>query len=260
MCIDLHTHILPFLDDGSSSMDESLRMAEQAVKEGIHTIIATPHHLTHRYYNHSREVKQAVQELNSNFMQSNISLKVLPGQEVRMNNSFFKEWEEGSVLTLNHSRYLLIEFEEDVTYEQMQEWIHEIQMLQLVPIIAHPERIPAIIKEPHRIEELIQLGVLCQVTCLTIVGYFGRKVQKTAEKLCRLRQVHLLSSDAHDSIKRVYNWQNALDRLRKWAGDDWSQYVLQNANKVVLDQIIDVPTNERKHKERRNSFFSRYLR
>lgn len=241
--IDIHAHILPFLDDGPSNLDESVKMAVQAYHEGVQAIIATPHHLTSKYYNDCDAVEQSVRTLNERLQEEGIAVKIMPGQEVRINRIFFREWEKGNVLTLNHSRYMLIEFEGGVSYDQMLEWVHELRMLDLVPIIAHPERIPAVIDEPERIHELIQSGALCQATCLTIEGQFGRKVQKTAEKLCKLGGIHLLASDAHDSLKRTFYWKLANEKLEKWMGSGWQSYVLQNAERVVHDQWIDVSTS-----------------
>lgn len=243
MGIDTHLHILPFFDDGPRSLADSLQMGTLAQTEGIHTMIATPHHLTRKFYNHRSDVEQAVLMLNQNLRKEGLDLTVLPGQEVRMNPVFFKEWEEGSVITLNHSRYILIEFETNASYDEMQEWIHELQMLNLVPIIAHPERIEAVIHEPRRLEELILSGALCQATCLTIAGHFGRKAQKTAERLCRNHWIHLLASDAHDSVERACYWTQALGKLNKWAGVQWSRYVLENAKRIVHDQPIEVSTS-----------------
>jgi len=182
--IDLHSHILPGIDDGARTLEESIEMARLAVKDGIRLLAATPHHNNGRYSNESYNVKQAIDHLNKELNRLSIPLKLMPGQEIRINDLFWGEWEAGNLLTLNDSQYMLIELPTQHVPRDLWDIIHEMRIKGIVPIIAHPERNVELANDLDILMELVKAGALGQVTTHSLNGLFGRRIRQVALKMC----------------------------------------------------------------------------
>ncbi|TLS52002.1 tyrosine protein phosphatase [Paenibacillus antri] len=237
--IDIHSHILPGADDGSPSLEGSLEMARAAVSDGIQIIAATPHHKDGYFVNEKIAILKAVEQLNDALRQADIPLMVVPGQEVRHYESLIEDLYDGSrLLTINNSKYLLLEFPSGDVPSNIQDTLHELGILGITPIIAHPERNRAIASKPDLMEELIEWGALAQVTSQSLVGRFGPKVQRTAEELCRRNLVHLIATDAHNITTRPFLMREAMEWVMREQGDTYRQYYETNAKHVLSDLPI----------------------
>jgi len=216
-----------------------MKMAKAAVADGIRTIAATPHHNDGDYVNEKIAILAAVEQLNAALKDISIPLTVVPGQEVRLYDSLVEDLYSGSnLLTINHSKYLLLEFPSGEVPSNAQETLHELGILGIIPIIAHPERNRAIAARPDLMLELVEAGALGQVTSQSLVGRFGPKVQKTAEELCRRNLVHLVASDAHNNTTRPFLMKEAVGWVGRELGETYRQYYLTNAEHVVFDRPI----------------------
>lgn len=194
--IDIHCHILPAIDDGSSSLEESLAMADIAIKDGISTIVATPHikgkvHLP-------QFVHQRVAELNNVLKKRNYPLQILPGADV----SAILPPQEIARYTINGGKYFLLEFPHSHLPLHANDMVFEILLADLLPIITHPERNPSIIREPERLFSLVDAGCLVQITAGSLTGNFGPDSRDCAEYLLKMGQVHFLATDAHSATHR----------------------------------------------------------
>ena len=145
--IDIHCHILPGIDDGAKNVEDSLTMAREAVKEGIHTIIATPH-LNSQYDNRKPAILEKVDLLNRNLQEANIHMKILPGQEPRIFGEILADLETGDIQTLNDSQYVFIEFPSSHVPRYTEKLLFDVQVKGLTPIIVHPERNAELIDRP----------------------------------------------------------------------------------------------------------------
>src|SRR5699024_7382 len=177
MVIDIHSHILPGVDDGAKTEDDSIAMALAAVEQGIHTIIATPHHMNGVFNNNKSSILTSVNILQDLFTQEGIPLTVLPGQEIRLNGNMIDDVQNGELLSLNHSKYIFVELPTTNVPRYTDQMMYNLQMAGYKPVIVHPERNEELLEHPTILYELVQKGTLTQVTAGSIIGDFGKKVQ-----------------------------------------------------------------------------------
>jgi len=231
--IDIHTHLLPCLDDGAENVEEAVAMARAASREGITDIIATPHHANGSHINPALEVGRAVEELQRIVTAEGIPVTIHPGQEIRVHDDLLDAWSKGELLTLAGSSYMLIEMPGHAVPRNMDEFIHELSVLGIRPIIAHPERNRGVMDDPDTLAELIDLGAWAQVTTHSLLGDFGDKARKTAWSLCSKRMIHLVSSDAHHVERRAFSLAAAYARIESELGLEWKNYFMNNASCVL---------------------------
>ncbi|WP_314591360.1 CpsB/CapC family capsule biosynthesis tyrosine phosphatase [Paenibacillus terrigena] len=233
--IDIHTHILPGVDDGAANWNDAMNMARAAVAEGITTIIATPHHANGRYMNTASDVIEHVRHMNEQFKVMGVPLTLRSGQEIRLHRDLLDAWFRKELLPLAESRYVLIELPSSSIPKEMVELIHELNIMQLKPIIAHPERNAEIVRYPDRLAKLIEVGAYAQVTTHSLLGGFGRQIEKTAWLLCRRGLIHIVSSDAHHVERRGFRLREAYEVIRDRMGQPWEHYFLNNARCIIED-------------------------
>ncbi|MCX7884256.1 MAG: exopolysaccharide biosynthesis protein [Caloramator sp.] len=209
--IDIHCHILPFLDDGSKSLDMSKDMLNIAYNEGINMIIATPHYYPNIYEPDAKRIEKSVEELNNISNLLNFNIKVLKGQEIFLTRNFLDKYKEGKLLTLNDTKYMLIELPFDILKPYIFDMIYELRIRNIVPIIAHPERYSYIIKKPSTINQFIDEGCLFQINSQSITGDFGREIKNTALKLIKHNICHFIATDAHSNQKRIPTLKKSFD-------------------------------------------------
>ncbi|GGH15337.1 tyrosine-protein phosphatase [Paenibacillus segetis] len=241
--IDIHTHILPGVDDGAENWNDTLDMARAAVSEGITTIIATPHHANGRYINSAVEVVEHTRYINEQLFAEGVPVTILPGQEIRVHMDLLEAWSRAELLPLASSNYVLIEMPSSHIPKEMEELIHELHIMKLKPIIAHPERNAEVMKNPQRLAELLERGAFAQVTSHSLLGGFGRRVEKLAWTLCRNGLIHIVSSDAHHVERRGFRLREAYDVIGERMGEQWYNYFINNAQCVLEDKNFNsLPT------------------
>lgn len=249
--IDIHAHLLPFLDDGAADWQEAVQMARQAAEDGIRAIVATPHHANGRFLNPGADVVQAVDMLNRKIQELKLDLIILPGQEVRVYDDLLKDMESGFLLTLNQSKYLLLELPSSNVPRHMEELIYELSLLGIQVIIAHPERNAEIAADPRKMEELAGWGALGQITAQSVAGKHGRKLQKLSLQLCQMNVVQLVATDAHDTSRRPFRLTEAYEVLKRELGPDVELYFKDNAKRVIQNQPISRVEFNTQHLKRR---------
>ena len=236
--IDIHSHILPGVDDGAKSLDDSLAMARLAVAEGIDTIIATPHHKNGVYENTKSTLVSGVEQLNDQLQIERIPLTVLPGQEVRVYGELLNDLEQGHIQTVNHSSYLLIEFPSNHIPRYANTLFFELQQKGINPILVHPERNMEIVENPNLLYEFVQNGIAAQLTSGSLTGKFGKKIKKVSNDLIASNLVHFIASDAHNVNSRQFWMNEARHEIEKQFGLDQLYYFEENARLVVEEQYI----------------------
>ncbi|WP_148630512.1 tyrosine-protein phosphatase [Bacillus sp. E214] len=248
--IDIHSHILPNLDDGAKSLEESLNMARLAVSNGIETIIATPHHKNGKYENEKECILSSVKQLNEELEKKQIPLTVLPGQEVRVYGELLEDMEQGFIQTVNDSSYLLIEFPSNYVPRYANTLFFDLLQRGINPILVHPERNAAIADNPNLLYDFIQQGISAQITSGSIVGKFGKKIKKLSTDLIEANLIHFVASDAHNVSSRQFWMNEALDELEKQFGLDQIYYFEENAELLISGQTImrEMPQPVRKRK------------
>lgn len=201
--IDIHCHILPNIDDGSKNIDESLDMCKIALQNNISDIVATPHFLSfyeaERFFQMRNDKLEQLQQAIKN---NKFNINILPGAEVACSDAMFR-YTNLNKLTINNSRYLLLEFPFiPVKEEHLMEYTDCVFDNGLIPIIAHPERFEIIINNYDIINELGDKGCLFQINCFSLLGGFGRRVKKLAMAMLKNGYADILATDAHTSSGR----------------------------------------------------------
>lgn len=212
--IDLHCHILPGLDDGPTNKEESLLMARAAVEQGIHTIVATPHHQTTKYMNEKIDIQSAVEKLNIVLKENEIPLTILPGQEVRVYGNLLQDYDENLIQTLNETnKYILLEFPSNHVPRYTKTLLYDMQLKGLIPVIAHPERNAEIAEHPSILFDLVSKGALAQVTASSLTGDFGKSIRKLSLQFIEHNLVHIVASDAHNITNRPFKLKQAYQTI-----------------------------------------------
>ncbi|OAS88178.1 MULTISPECIES: tyrosine-protein phosphatase [Metabacillus] len=236
--IDIHSHILPGVDDGAQTVEDAINMAKLAVEEGITKIIATPHHQNGKYFNKKQDIIDRVIELNRLLQNENIPLEVLPGQETRIYGELLEDLEKGDILPLNHSNYLFIELPSGHVPRYTEKLLFDIQLKGLTPVIVHPERNSEVIENPDKLLNLVKKGSLTQVTAGSITGHFGKKIQKFSLQLIESNLTHFISSDAHNISTRSFKMRESISEIEKEFGSQAVYYFKENAELLIQGQTV----------------------
>ncbi|MCT0042931.1 CpsB/CapC family capsule biosynthesis tyrosine phosphatase [Weissella confusa] len=254
--IDIHTHLLPGIDDGSESLDVSLQMARDAVADGVTHALMTPHHMNGSYVNHASDVIKLTADFQTELNNANIPLTVFPSQEVRINGGLLSALDDGDILTTDEQgTYILIEFPSDDVPAFTMDMLFQIQQRGLVPIIVHPERNTRLMKEPQLLYDMVSRGAYAQVTASSYVGTFGKAVTAFSEDIIANGLAHLFASDAHHIPGRKYKMTAAFDKLKAAYGSDSAKQFNDNAKALVNGERLS-----RQHQTpiKKKRFFSAY--
>ena len=200
--VDIHCHLLPGIDDGAKSWEDSLAMARMAVADGIGTIVCTPHQLGSYRHNRGTMIRDQVARLQQALNEHEIPLTVLPGADVRIEADMLSMLRSGEVLSLADRRWhVLLELPHEL-YMSLEPVLAELNAAKMTGILSHPERNQGLLKDPTPIARLVDAGCLMQVTADSLLGAFGTTAQRFAESLLDQGLVHFISSDAHGTKSR----------------------------------------------------------
>lgn len=241
--VDIHCHILWGVDDGPSCIEETLKMMEHAVKEGITTIVATSHS-NHPLFNAEYDiVTHQIDILQNELKNNNIPLTLYTGHEVRLSEYIIPFYQTKQIHSLANSQYLLLELPSNSVPKYTKQIIHALLLEGITPIIAHPERNKAIAENPNILVQLIRQGALSQITAGSLTGHFGRTVQKLSLDLVRANLVHAYGSDAHNLITRPFLFEKGLRYLERKKQLDAVDSFLENNTKITQNKpiFIDEP-------------------
>lgn len=219
--IDLHFHCLPGIDDGPDSWDSAVALCRRAAEEGTTSIVATPHVLRDGWLNEDpRERDELILKLNTLL---GGSPAILPGCEFFYTYDAPELWEQGAdgpLTGLNRSSYLLLEFPGTLVPRDAENVIHELVVLGVTPVIAHPERNLEFARDPELLERFVSKGAITQITAASLTGEFGRPPLSAAHEFFRRGLVQTVASDAHNLVRRPPRLAAARERVRKDWGED----------------------------------------
>jgi protein-tyrosine phosphatase len=199
--IDLHCHILPGIDDGPRTMEDSIALASAAFAGGTRTIVATPHVSGQWPDNDAEGIGAGVRAVNGALRDAGIAIDVLAGAEVALSRAVDLEPAELRALRLGGGPWLLVECPLGPA-PGLEQGLGALRMQGHRIVLAHPERCPALQREPERLAELVRLGMVTSVTASAFTGHFGGVVKRFAFELLRRGLVHSVASDAHDAVRR----------------------------------------------------------
>lgn len=235
--IDLHTHILPGLDDGAEVMAESLAMAELALEGGTNIIVATPHsNQSGRYENYcSDALTKAFDAFERALAENYLPLKVYRGMEIYASWDMDEKIADGRLSGIGDSDYYLIEFPFDIDADSMGSMLESVLSIGKIPVIAHPERYGCVQYYPGVLYEWMMMGCLSQINKGSVFGRFGRGAAKTAEILLAFNLVTCIASDAHSADMRTTYMGDIRDALEERMDPEYVRALLYEQPKMILE-------------------------
>ena len=257
---DLHNHILFGIDDGSRSIEESIKIIEDAKRNGYTDLILTPHYREKEgFTSDNKKKKQIFQLLNEEVKKKNIKINLYLGNEITLDEDFFYYLRTNQLLSLNNSKYLLLELPFQSRLDNLDEIIDELRNLDLVPIIAHPERY-----EDYHIEDfqkLIYRGVLFQGNIGSLYNKYGTKTKNKLQEMLKKHMIHFIGSDTHHEGQTSYSRiHDTVDKLEELTGSKEMALELVDGNisKVINNQpVVAYKIRERKQGLRILKMFNR---
>lgn len=218
--IDCHSHLLPAIDDGASTLEESLRMAEAYTRHGFRAVCVTPHIRAGMFDNSEEEIRAAVGHFREELKQAKIDLTIFPGAEYYYDDHLIEKIQTPSkLLTLaDRHRHLLIEFNPLVKPLSLRQIVFQLKVNGITPIMAHPERYGFLDGQSEWLEGLIEGGLLLQGTLSPLSGLWGGGTRKRLKDLLDQDSIHLISSDLHKFNQVDGLLEKAVEKLREWTG------------------------------------------
>lgn len=247
--VDIHCHILPGIDDGAQTIEDSIQMAKEAVRQGIRTIIATPHYNS-QYANERPAIMAKAAELNEALSNEQIPLTILPGQEIRIYGEIVEDYDFGKLLPLAETSYLFIELPSGHVPRFTERVLFDVQMKGLTPIIVHPERNQEIIQNPDLLYQFVNNGALTQITASGLTGHFGKNIKKFTHQLIEADLTHFIASDAHNVTTRSTKMAEAFAIVEQKYGMDTVFYLKENAELLAGGKRVykEIPNRVQKKK------------
>lgn len=237
--IDIHTHILPGVDDGPRHIEETINMLKLELEQGVTTIIATPHYVAggnNMLVESLEHIRNKVQEEASKL---DNRLKIMLGNELLYSESIIEDLQAGKALTLAGSNYVLVEFIVGVSFDKLFKAIGELNRAGYIPILAHVERYQCLYHNEGLIGDLIDAGCYIQMNGSSLIGNIFNSDAAFNNKLVRQGLVHFIGSDCHDTDRRKPSIMSAVKALRKKCGEELiNQICIDNPAKVLENSYI----------------------
>lgn len=239
--IDMHSHILPSIDDGATNVDETFKLIEEAKKVGFEGIVLTTHYIE-GYYDADIDRREILaKSIEDNLKLKGIDVDLYLGNEIYISENIVNLLEEGKASTINNTSYVLFELPANQEPMFLYNIIYEMIQNKIVPILAHPERYEFVQQNPEFIYDLIQRGVLMQANFGSIIGEYGEKAQILVKKLLQKNMIHFLGSDVHRQNTIYPKIPKILSELNKLIGKDKTEEITSINPKLVLqNKRIDV--------------------
>jgi len=239
--IDLHSHILPGIDDGADSFEEAVAMCHKAAQEGCQAIVATPHQRHPRWWNDDTsalgQLRKKLEEAVGN------SLKIYSGGEVRVDSELLNAMEgeeKDRILPIAESRHILIEFPRRAPGTNPEETVHELVVGGWFPVVAHPELIPWLAHDLAKLERLVELGGRLQLTAMSFTGEFGKSPREAARRIVNEGYAHFVASDCHGLERRPPGLKKAFECIaHRWDREIADRLTRKNPRAVIENRPVD---------------------
>lgn len=257
--IDLHCHILPGLDDGPATMDESVAMCRVAAADGITTIVATPHYQPGKYVYTEEQFNGKLDALRRRLRSEELGVRVLPGAEVGISPELLQNLSKHRFLTVNaNARYFMAEFLHDMVPPRWLEFLSPLNLSGKVPILAHPERSRWFASHGDDLARFVDYGGLVQITSGSLLGDAGSDVRDFTVTLLKRNLVHIIASDAHSADHRPPRLATAIRRASEIVGERRAMAMVTDGPAAILEgNRVSMPAPQ--HAAEKKGWFSRML-
>lgn len=235
--IDMHSHILPGVDDGAENIEEMKKMLKIAYDEGIRCIIATPHHHPRRGRENPEVLRQRARILREAAHAIDENFRIYLGTEIFYGQDIPEKIKKKQVLTMNRRNYVLVEFSPSDSFDYMRQGLSRLQMSGYEVILAHVERYSCIEENPYLAGELCDMGILLQVNAGSISGEGGRKLKKLVKILMDEDLVYCVGTDAHSAKHRAPHMKKAAAYVEKKYGEKYMRRIFFSNAREMLKKI-----------------------
>lgn len=236
---DLHSHLLFGVDDGAKTRDEMCAMLDMAYADGTRAMCLTPHFSPYLFGDTYQSSQDAFEVLTAYASQTYPDLKLFLGHELGYFEACTDALRSGRCRTLAGSRYLLVDFPENVSFFEIRSAINRLRGEGYSPVLAHAERYPALVGNLKWVEAFVAEGGIVQVNASSAVGEWGRTAKSQWKKLVKGGLVHIVSSDGHNLTARPPQISVCMPYLTKWCKPETVQALTwENAWRVVRDESL----------------------
>jgi protein-tyrosine phosphatase len=244
--VDLHTHIIFGIDDGSNDIKESINIMKNAELAGFSGLVATPHYIEGSYTSNNSDKFKLLDEIKSQAKLQNINIDIYIGNEVFITENIENLMDLHQISSINNSKYILVELPMLGLHTNLQSCVFRLSSLGYITIIAHPERYEFVQKDPNKLIEFINQGVLFQLNSGSLLGTYGRKAEKTAKILLKNNMIHFIATDTHSDRGHNYSHINEVRDLvsKLTSKDNFDILICRNPINVINNKkiIITEPT------------------
>lgn len=257
--IDIHSHILPGLDDGAKNIEETLEIVRQLHNSGFTTLIATPHVLEEEFLAPA-EILASTEQVRRRVKEAGIPIEILPGAENYIFPDIVKWVRAGKLMTLgNTGKYVLLELPMFDIPQYTERVFFDLQVNGLKIVLAHPERNKGLVEEPERLLEWAGKGVLFQLDLRSLEGRYGPRTRDLAQLMLASDLIHFIGSDAHRVSRSESTYLETLQGVRGLAGEaGFQEIALFNPQNILSGQelvhreeyVFTAPVTLKKRKQR----------
>ncbi len=233
--IDIHTHILPGVDDGAKHFPEGLELLRMAYANGTRGVIFTPHYRSKYRQNTPELLEKRYQAFCAAAQAELPDMKLYLGQEVYMDSGAPEALAEGRVLSINGTGYALLEFSPGTHWEQMEKGIAAVLRYGYSPILAHGERYAALRKDERRLDQLLDQGVKLQMNADSVMGHLGWEVKGFCKRALKGGKASFIASDAHDPLHRPPLLRECFLHIHKKYGGEYAECLFSANALAVLE-------------------------
>ncbi|MCM1063471.1 MAG: protein-tyrosine-phosphatase [Eubacterium sp.] len=231
---DMHCHILPAVDDGSRSMEQTMDMLRIAQGEGITAMIVTPHYKEGRHNASPATIMERIGKVQEEAERQGIFIPLYPGNEVFYFDGLPERLENNEVLSLNHTDRVLVEFSPTEDHTYIRNALDSVRAVGYVPILAHVERYGCMVRDWKRVRELKQMDAEIQINAASAVGQLGKQIQRFIHDILQENLVDYVGTDAHDARGRAPQFQKCYQALVKRYGESYMDEIFhENASTII---------------------------
>ncbi len=239
--IDFHTHIIPNIDDGSRSVEETFNLIKEAKEAGFEGIILTSHYIENYYETEAKERDVWVNAISDSLKAKGIETNLYIGNEIYLSENIMNLLINRKASTINNTSYVLFEMPLNAEPMNLYDVIYSLQENKLVPVLAHPERYSFVQREPELIYDLIEKGVLMQSNYGSILGQYGENAKMIVKKFLENDMIHFLGSDVHRQNTVYKKIPQALEEIKEIIGEEKLEKLTTINPKLVLEnKKIDI--------------------
>ena len=232
--VDLHCHILPYVDDGALRTEESEQLLDMLCQQGVRVVCATPH-LRHKMFETpDAEIREQFDALQAYALRRGYSVRLFLSREYHCDKLLAERLEEGAILPMGEGSAVLLEFSHLHSFESILEWVSNVRERGFHPLIAHVERYSALEGSPDKVYALIERGAKIQMNAGSVLGREGFRQARWSRKLLKESLVHVIASDSHDPLDRPPELDDCQRYLRKKVGDAYTEALMHDNPMQIL--------------------------